>query len=343
MKQPIVLLLLLVCQGLRAEYKWTGTEWEWVESERDSSLNPAVDEGSGDGDDYDYNSEYDYSDKKAKTPVSKVNANPVSGFTDDEDFVEGSGDPGFGVESPLDRDDEPEGSGGFYFPTDTSKPASKTTTKTTSKTTSKTTTKPTIKTTTKTTTRASFSTARTTTTTTTESFPIDLDKPSSKVPEPAWNTPSQANVPEDDYPENYEDGEGDDIGPDAYDYATPYDDDISIDEVPGSPPSTSTTTTTTTTTTPSTTPFSSVHKEHDETPIISDIPENRPVSFFAQPGILAAVIGGAVVGLLCAILLVMFIVYRMRKKDEGSYILDEPKRTLNGNLYTKTPNREFYA
>jgi syndecan 2 len=83
-----------------------------------------------------------------------------------------------------------------------------------------------------------------------------------------------------------------------------------------------------------------------DTPIISDmLPNNRPVSFFAQPGILAAVIGGAVVGLLCAILLVMFIVYRMRKKDEGSYILDEPtKRTLGrGNAYTKTPNKEFYA
>lgn len=70
---------------------------------------------------------------------------------------------------------------------------------------------------------------------------------------------------------------------------------------------------------------------------------NRPASFFAQPGILAAVIGGAVVGLLCAILLVMFIVYRMRKKDEGSYALDEPKRSHNVNSYSKPPNREFYA
>merc|ERR1711944_117013 len=50
-----------------------------------------------------------------------------------------------------------------------------------------------------------------------------------------------------------------------------------------------------------------------------------PTSFFAQPGTMAAVIGGAVVGLLCAILCVMFVVYRMRKKDEGSYALDEPK------------------
>lgn len=109
---------------------------------------------------------------------------------------------------------------------------------------------------------------------------------------------------------------------------------------------------------------------------------DRTTSFFAQPGILAgkpklffiraaclnidhhiavqhirnniwtffllssraAVIGGAVVGLLCAILVVMFIVYRMRKKDEGSYALDEPKRSPAGNSYAKnTTNREFYA
>lgn len=90
--------------------------------------------------------------------------------------------------------------------------------------------------------------------------------------------------------------------------------------------------------------------------------EDRPTSFFAQPGILAgiysmwssigygtdlvfvaAVIGGAVVGLLCAILVVMFIVYRMRKKDEGSYALDEPKRSPTSNSYNKGNNREFYA
>jgi len=71
--------------------------------------------------------------------------------------------------------------------------------------------------------------------------------------------------------------------------------------------------------------------------------EERATSFFAQPGILAAVIGGAVVGLLCAILVVMFIVYRMRKKDEGSYALDEPKRSPTVNSYTKNSNREFFA
>lgn len=71
--------------------------------------------------------------------------------------------------------------------------------------------------------------------------------------------------------------------------------------------------------------------------------DDRPSSFFAQPGILAAVIGGAVVGLLCAILLVMFIVYRMRKKDEGSYALDEPKRSPTVNSYMRSSNKEFYA
>ncbi|CAH0724583.1 unnamed protein product, partial [Brenthis ino] len=78
--------------------------------------------------------------------------------------------------------------------------------------------------------------------------------------------------------------------------------------------------------------------------IIMNNPEDRVTSFFAQPGILAAVIGGAVVGLLCAILVVMFIVYRMRKKDEGSYALDEPKRSPAAASYGKGHNnREFYA
>ncbi|CAH1775402.1 unnamed protein product, partial [Owenia fusiformis] len=62
-----------------------------------------------------------------------------------------------------------------------------------------------------------------------------------------------------------------------------------------------------------------------------------------SPGILAGIIGGAVVGLLCAVLLVMFIVYRMRKKDEGSYPLDEPKKTTPSHSYQKAPTREFYA
>ena len=105
-------------------------------------------------------------------------------------------------------------------------------------------------------------------------------------------------------------------------------------------PSTTVRSFTTKRTTTTTTPRPDAGSEHDEN---TRIRVNRPASFFAQPGILAAVIGGAVVGLLCAILLVMFIVYRMRKKDEGSYALDEPKRSHNVNSYSKPPNREFYA
>jgi len=99
----------------------------------------------------------------------------------------------------------------------------------------------------------------------------------------------------------------------------------------------------TTTTTTTQKPVSNRGNQNNNNQDHSFIPVNRPASFFAQPGILAAVIGGAVVGLLCAILLVMFIVYRMRKKDEGSYALDEPKRAHNVNSYSKPPSREFYA
>ena len=56
----------------------------------------------------------------------------------------------------------------------------------------------------------------------------------------------------------------------------------------------------------------------------------------------SAIIGGSVVLLLCAILLVMFIVYRMKKKDEGSYALDEPKKMPNYS-YQRAPDKEFYA
>ncbi|KAL7640945.1 UNVERIFIED_CONTAM: hypothetical protein RMT77_008082 [Armadillidium vulgare] len=75
--------------------------------------------------------------------------------------------------------------------------------------------------------------------------------------------------------------------------------------------------------------------ENNNIRILTQKDDERQVSIFAQPGILAAFIGGAVMGLLCAILLVMFIVYRMRKRDEGSYPLDEPKRVPLTFLLTK--------
>ncbi|XP_052823257.1 uncharacterized protein LOC106882728 isoform X1 [Octopus bimaculoides] len=81
---------------------------------------------------------------------------------------------------------------------------------------------------------------------------------------------------------------------------------------------------------------------------MSSAPNDKPIheprpneSATEEPGIMAAIIAGAVVGLFVCILLTMFIVYRMRKKDEGSYPLDEP--TKSNYSYTKAPDKEFYA
>lgn len=46
----------------------------------------------------------------------------------------------------------------------------------------------------------------------------------------------------------------------------------------------------------------------------------------SQPGILAGIISAAVVSLLCTVLLVMFVIYRLRKKHEQElYVVDKPK------------------
>lgn len=56
---------------------------------------------------------------------------------------------------------------------------------------------------------------------------------------------------------------------------------------------------------------------------------------------LSAVIAGGVIGFLFAIFLILLLVYRMRKKDEGSYDLGE--RKPSGAAYQKAPTKEFYA
>jgi len=296
----VFVLLLFSLQSLRAEYKWTGTEWQWVESATPDDTH--LDDGSGDRDLYDDADDYDDDSLYVDRDIGGGGKQPpsmVGGFDDDEDFNrEGSGDDGSVVS--VNPYDEEEGSGDDVR-------------------------------------RPSFGGSDyRDMTSTTETSVIDLDNggrdPYPNVP---VNTNHNMNSKEPDYTSLYPDIYGDDGNYDDDDYP-PYDDDITIDDVASTTSTTTTTTSTTTTTKPP-------PPRRENTPIITDVPTNRPVSFFAQPGILAAVIGGAVVGLLCAILLVMFIVYRMRKKDEGSYILDEPTRTHNGNLYTKTPNREFYA
>jgi len=100
-------------------------------------------------------------------------------------------------------------------------------------------------------------------------------------------------------------------------------------------PSGTSTTTTTTTTIPTRPP----------PPNIYDFDDHRtPLDSLPRPGLLAAIIGGIVVGVLTVVTLVMFVVYRMRKKDEGSYALDEPKQPPHYSYaYQKAPTKEFYA
>ncbi|XP_031511356.1 LOW QUALITY PROTEIN: syndecan-1 [Papio anubis] len=59
--------------------------------------------------------------------------------------------------------------------------------------------------------------------------------------------------------------------------------------------------------------------------------------------VLGGIIAGGLVGLIFAVCLVGFMLYRMKKKDEGSYSLEEPKQA-NGGAYQKpTKQEEFYA
>ncbi|XP_025972453.1 syndecan-1 [Dromaius novaehollandiae] len=58
--------------------------------------------------------------------------------------------------------------------------------------------------------------------------------------------------------------------------------------------------------------------------------------------VLGGVIAGGVVGLAFAVFLVVFMLYRMKKKDEGSYSLDEPKQS-NGGYQKPHKQEEFYA
>ncbi|XP_004621886.1 syndecan-4 [Sorex araneus] len=60
-------------------------------------------------------------------------------------------------------------------------------------------------------------------------------------------------------------------------------------------------------------------------------------SIFERTEVLAALIVGGVVGTLFAVFLVLLLVYRMKKKDEGSYDLGKKP------IYKKAPTHEFYA
>ncbi|XP_062958885.1 syndecan-4 [Cynocephalus volans] len=60
-------------------------------------------------------------------------------------------------------------------------------------------------------------------------------------------------------------------------------------------------------------------------------------NLFERTEVLAALIVGGVVGILFAVFLILLLVYRMKKKDEGSYDLGKKP------IYKKAPTYEFYA
>ncbi|KAE9552052.1 hypothetical protein FO519_004743 [Halicephalobus sp. NKZ332] len=82
-----------------------------------------------------------------------------------------------------------------------------------------------------------------------------------------------------------------------------------------------------------------------DSPKVNSDTESDTFQNMLQPGILAAITGGAVVGILLAILLIMFIIYRIRKKDEGSYSVDENSHhpPHYSYAYQKAATQEFYA
>ena len=57
--------------------------------------------------------------------------------------------------------------------------------------------------------------------------------------------------------------------------------------------------------------------------------------------VLPALIAGGAVGLIFAVLLILLLIYRMKKKDEGSYALGVAK--VPPSAYQKQPPKEFYA
>lgn len=60
-------------------------------------------------------------------------------------------------------------------------------------------------------------------------------------------------------------------------------------------------------------------------------------SIFNKTEVLAALIAGSAVGLMFAVLLILLLIYRMKKKDEGSYELGKKP------IYKKAPTTEIYA
>lgn len=75
-------------------------------------------------------------------------------------------------------------------------------------------------------------------------------------------------------------------------------------------------------------------EEHPSNVLMSHAGED---SIFNKTEVLAALIAGGAVGLMFAVLLILLLIYRMKKKDEGSYDLGKKP------IYKKAPTTEIYA
>ncbi|KAK5614134.1 hypothetical protein CRENBAI_008591 [Crenichthys baileyi] len=75
-------------------------------------------------------------------------------------------------------------------------------------------------------------------------------------------------------------------------------------------------------------------KENPSNVLMSQATED---SIFFKTEVLAAVIAGCAVFLMFAVLLILLLIYRMKKKDEGSYDLGKKP------IYKKAPTTEIYA
>ncbi|MBN3277419.1 SDC1 protein, partial [Polyodon spathula] len=77
---------------------------------------------------------------------------------------------------------------------------------------------------------------------------------------------------------------------------------------------------------------------HQEAPKLGDNAMSQ--GLLERKEVLGGVIAGGIVGLAFAVLLVVLMVYRMKKKDEGSYALDDQK---NGGYRKPQKQEEFLA
>ncbi|NP_001118233.1 syndecan precursor [Strongylocentrotus purpuratus] len=75
---------------------------------------------------------------------------------------------------------------------------------------------------------------------------------------------------------------------------------------------------------------------------VNEEPQNFFKMIFENPAILAGMVGAVVLILLTVVLLFLFVIYRIKKKDEGSYSLDEPHKVKDPTAYWKD-TKEFYA